>query len=220
MLQLAYRGPTPIPPRSHRSPPARFAELIQRLPDQSHLFRVHKPFIRTGDGGGWIQGQAAVRIFGLQGNRGLAAAAFGGVPAFAIIPGFVGRDPEQPGLKLAPAAERIEIPDHGQERFLADFLGIFRREIGRELKDEAPGGGVMQVEQFVPRIRFAPAAPRQQFGFRAHAILTLPEADLFEQDSLAITTAHHERGPGPDFGPGQRGGTSQRLRSTTARKTR
>ena len=101
----------------------------------------------------------------------LAAAAFGGMEALAVIAGFVGGDAEQPGLKLAAAVEGLEVPDDGEEDFLANLLDVLAGEIVPELEDKAPGGGVMQVEQFVPGPRLAAAAAGDQigFGFGTHA---------------------------------------------------
>jgi hypothetical protein len=42
----------------------------------------------------------------------------------------------------------------------------------------------MEIEQLVPRFGLAATAAYQQFGFRAHAVLTLPEPGLFEQNCL------------------------------------
>ena len=64
-------------------------------------------------------------VLGLERNGSLAAAAFGRVLALAVIARLVGGDAEEPGLKLAPAVEGIEVPDDGQEDFLANLLHVF-----------------------------------------------------------------------------------------------
>ena len=73
---------------------------------------------------GRVNGQAALGVLGLEGNRELAAAAFGGVLALTVIARFVGGDAEEPGLKLALAVEGIEVLDDGKECVLANLLGI------------------------------------------------------------------------------------------------
>ena len=35
--------------------------------------------------------------------------------------------------------EGLEVPDDGQEDFLADFLDVLAREVVAKLEDEAPG---------------------------------------------------------------------------------
>ena len=104
-------------------------------------------------------------------SGGLAAAAFGRVLALAVIPRLVGGDAEEPGLKLAAAVEGIEVPDDGQEDFLANLLDVLAREIVPELKDKAPRRRVMPVEQLVPGPRLTTAAARKQvsFGVGTHA---------------------------------------------------
>ena len=85
--------------------------------------------------------------------------------ALAVIARLVGGDAEQPGLKLAAAVEGIEVPDDGQEDFLANLLHVLAREIVPKLKDKAPRRRVMPVEQLVPGLRFTPAAARKQLSF-------------------------------------------------------
>src|SRR5208282_6523352 len=94
----------------------------------------------------------------------LPAAALGGNSFFAEVARLVGGDAEEPGLEPAVAVEGIEVFDYGQENFLADFLGVFAGEIGRELENEAARGRVMKVEQLIPRFRFAATAARYQFA--------------------------------------------------------
>src|ERR1017187_10498713 len=101
---------------------ARFDKLVEGLVDQRDLLDVHQGDVGRGNGAGRVDGQAALGVFGLKRNRGLAAAALGSLPPLAVIPGFVGGDAEEPGLKLAPAVEGIEVPDDGQEDFLANLL--------------------------------------------------------------------------------------------------
>ena len=88
----------------------------------------------------------------------MPAAAFGRVLPLAVIARPVERDPEKPGLKLAVSLERMEAFDDRQKHFLADLLHIFAGEVEAQLKDKAPGGGVMPVEEFIPRLRLTPAA--------------------------------------------------------------
>src|SRR5262249_53319743 len=86
---------------------------------------------------------------------------------------FVGGDAEEPGLKLAFAVKRIDVANDGKEGFLADFFGVLLREIRTELEDEAAGGGVVQVEEFVPGGGLAATASFRQFGFGAHGLFTI-----------------------------------------------
>ena len=139
-------------------------------------------FIRPGRVGRRVGREAGFRVFGLQRNGRLSAAALGGDPFFAVIARLVRGDAEKPGLEPAFAVEGIEVFDDGQKDFLANFLGIFAGEIGRELENETPRRRVMQIEQFVPRFRFAATAARQQCRFRVHAVSTLFQACPFEQN--------------------------------------
>ena len=68
------------------------------------------------------------------------------MPALAVIPRLVGGDAEQPGLKLTPAVEGIEVPDDGQKDFLANLLNVFAREVVPKLKDKASRRCIMAVE--------------------------------------------------------------------------
>ena len=104
-------------------------------------------------------------VLGLERKRSLAAAAFSRVLALAVIARLVGGDAEQPGLKLASTMEGFEVPDDGQEDFLANLLDVLARKVVAELEDKAPRCRVMPVEQFVPGLRFTPAAARNQLNF-------------------------------------------------------
>jgi hypothetical protein len=61
--------------------------------------------------------------------------------------------------------EGIEVPDDGQEDFLANLLDVLAREIVAKLKDKAPRRRVMLVEKVVPGPRFTAAAARKQVSF-------------------------------------------------------
>src|SRR5882762_6707926 len=78
-------------------------QLVQRAMNLSDLLGGHELGVWTGGGRGGIQREAVLRFFGIERNGGLAAAAFGGIAAFAIIPRFICGDSEKPGLKLAAA---------------------------------------------------------------------------------------------------------------------
>ena len=103
---------------------ARLAELVEGLVHQGGLFGTHEREVRRRGVAGRVEGQAGLGVFGLERNGGLAAAAFGRVLALAIIVRLVRGDAEQPGLKLAPAMEGIEVADDGQEDFLANLLDV------------------------------------------------------------------------------------------------
>ena len=85
-------------------------------------------------------------IFGLEGDRGLAAPAFCGMLAFTVIACLVGRDAEEPRLELALPMKCIQVSDDGQEHLLADLLGILAREVVPELEDEPPRSRIVSVE--------------------------------------------------------------------------
>ena len=121
-------------------------QLIEGAMQLRDLFGGHELGIRTGRGGWRIEREAVLGVFGIERKGGLAATAFGGGTALAVIAGFVCGDAKEPGLKLAAAMKGIEILDNGQENFLADFLGIFPREIRCKLENESGGGGIMEVE--------------------------------------------------------------------------
>jgi len=145
---------------------AGFAELFERLVEEGHALGIHEGKIRRGGVGGRIDDGAVSVIDGMQGNGDVAAAAFGGGAALAVIARLVGGDAEDPGLKLAAAVEGGQVFDDGKKDFLGDFLDVFTGKIVRQLEDEPSGGGIMAVEQFIPGVRFACAAAADQAGFR------------------------------------------------------
>jgi hypothetical protein len=168
---------------------AGLAELVEGFADERHFFGGHDELVGAGQFGGRIEREAGFVILGLQGNGRVAAAALGGVAALAKIARFICGDAEEPGLKLALAVKRLEVADDGEKNFLANFLGVFVREIGAELEDETTGGGVVQIEELVPGIGLPATASFQQFGFGAHAIQTVRERLGFEQNKLTAKNA-------------------------------
>src|SRR5690349_914948 len=81
---------------------------------------------------------------------------------------LVGRHAKEPCLELAIALKGLQAFDHRQECFLANLLYILRSEGRANLKDKAPGGAVMCVEEFIPCVCFAAQAACEQLGFGAH----------------------------------------------------
>src|SRR5205823_74687 len=86
---------------------ARLIELVQRFVHQSALFTSHQGLVRPWGRAWQVEDPVSLRVFSLNGNGYLAAAAFSRVLPLAIIPRFVGGDPNQPGLKLAFTVERF-----------------------------------------------------------------------------------------------------------------
>jgi hypothetical protein len=101
-------------------------------------------------------------VFGLKRNGQLTPSPFEGVMPFPKITRLVCRDSEQPGLKLTVAQKSIDILDHGQERFLANFFHVLPGPIRSKLKNKSPSRRVMSLENLVPRVGIAVAAPRDQ----------------------------------------------------------
>ena len=75
-------------------------------------------------------------------------------------------DSEKPGLKFGSAMKGGQIPDYGQENFLADFIHILRSKGRRHLVNKPPGQWVVAVEQFVPSLGLPAFAPGNQLRFR------------------------------------------------------
>ena len=59
--------------------------MVEGLVCQRGLLGVHQREVRRRGGGGRVKGQAALGVLGLKRKRGLAAAAFGRVLAFAML---------------------------------------------------------------------------------------------------------------------------------------
>src|ERR1041384_6993660 len=95
---------------------------------------------------------------------------------------FVRRNAEQPGLELTIALERVQTLDHRQKSFLANLFDVFGCEIRTELKHEAPGRRVIEIEQFVPAGGIAAQAACKQLGLGAHRRKITTRAALWRAD--------------------------------------
>src|SRR5690242_5661998 len=80
-------------------------QSVESAMDLRDLFGGHEWGVGTGGGGWRVEREAVFGVFGVERNGSLAAAAFRGVTAFAVIAGFVCGDAKEPGLKLATAVK-------------------------------------------------------------------------------------------------------------------
>ena len=126
--------------------PAGFLDLLDSPLDERSLLRVDQHIVGPQSCAGRVNGQPGLRILGLQGNRILSAATFGGAPVLPVIAGFVGGDAEQPGLEAALPVKGIKMLDDRQECLLGNLLRILAREIVPELEDEPSRRRIVQVE--------------------------------------------------------------------------
>ena len=101
-------------------------------------------------------------LWSIERNRDLAATAFSGLLALAIIIRFIGGNAKKPRLKLAFPVKGIQMLDHRKESFLADLFHVLSAQIGPKLKNESCRGRVVPIEQLVPGLLLPPAASRQQ----------------------------------------------------------
>ena len=143
-----------------------FAQLFERLVEEGHALGVHKREVRRRGVGGGIHDRTVGVVDRMQRHGNMPAAAFGGRAPLTVVARLVGGDAEYPGLELAVALEGGKTFYDGKKNFLGDFLDVFAGKIVRQLEDEAPGGGIVPVEQFVPGAGIACAAAAEQAGFR------------------------------------------------------
>ena len=132
---------------------------------QGHSLDVHELAVRPRQVRGWVQFETGFRVFGLKGDWNVAAAAFCRPLFFDEVTRFVGRDPIKPGLEGTVPMKALDIPNHGEEGLLADFIHVLERKMGRELKYEFPGDRIKAVEQLVPRLGVSSPAQVDQFAF-------------------------------------------------------
>src|SRR5688572_26207129 len=140
--------------------------MIERFPNERHLFGVHQGGVGSRRAAGRIDGPVGLGIVGLQRDNRLTATPFGSVLLLTVVACFVCSDAKQPGLDLTVSFERPDVLDDGKRGFLANFLDVLGCELGRKLKHKASRGSVVKVENRIPSLSVALATTGQQLGFR------------------------------------------------------